>query len=349
MGNATTLSIPRLRAELRGRVIEPDDPGYDEARAVVFNGAIDRRPAAIVRVADATDVARVIALARETGTELAVRSGGHSAAGHGVSEGGIVLDLADMKALDIDAEGRTAWAETGLTAGEYTAAADAHGLATGFGDTGSVGHRRDHAGRRHRLPRPQARPDHRRSARGRGRDRRRRAPSTSTPSRTPTCSGRSGAAAATSASRPGSGSACTSSTRSSAACSCCRRRPRSIVSFLAEAAAAPEELSTIANVMPAPPMPFVPAEHHGRLIVLGDAGVRGRDRGRTAGDRALPGARNADRRPGPADALSRDVPARRRGLPSGRGGPHDVRRRRGPRGRGGDRRSHRVLERARWP
>jgi FAD/FMN-containing dehydrogenase len=119
-------------------VIAPEDPRYDEARTV-FSGAIDRRPAAIVRVADAGDVAHVIAHARETGAELAVRSGGHSGAGHGVSEGGIVLDLAQMRALEIDADSRTAWAETGLTAGEYTTAAAAHGLATGFGDTGSVG------------------------------------------------------------------------------------------------------------------------------------------------------------------------------------------------------------------
>ena len=93
----------------------------------------------IVRVADADDVSRVIALARDTGTELAVRGGGHSLAGHGVSEGGIVLDLSALRAIEIDAERRTAWAETGLTAGEYTAAAGEHGLATGFGDAGSVG------------------------------------------------------------------------------------------------------------------------------------------------------------------------------------------------------------------
>src|SRR5215218_8656574 len=122
------ISIPQLRAVLKGRVISPDNAGYDEARAV-FYGGIDRRPALIVRVADATDVSRVVALARESGLELAVRSGGHSVAGHSVSEGGIVLDV----------ERRTTWAETGLTAGEYTAATGAHGLATGFGDTGSVG------------------------------------------------------------------------------------------------------------------------------------------------------------------------------------------------------------------
>lgn len=131
-----TLSIPDLRGDITGRVIAPDDGGYDSARTV-FLGGIDRRPAVIVRVADATDVSRVISLARETGLELAVRSGGHSI--FSVSDGGIVLDFSDMKALDIDLERRTAWAEPGLTAGEYTTAAAAHGLATGFGDTGSVG------------------------------------------------------------------------------------------------------------------------------------------------------------------------------------------------------------------
>ncbi|MEW5797359.1 MAG: FAD-dependent oxidoreductase, partial [Candidatus Zixiibacteriota bacterium] len=130
--------ITELCATLNGRVITPDDPGYDQARTV-FSGEFDRRPALIVRPTDASDVARVISLARESGIELAVRSGGHSGAGHSASEGGIVLDLRDMRALDIDVEHRTAWAETGLTAGEYTTKAGAYGLATGFGDTGSVG------------------------------------------------------------------------------------------------------------------------------------------------------------------------------------------------------------------
>src|SRR3972149_2442912 len=91
------------------------------------------------RGACAADVGQVISLARETGLELAIRSGGHSNAGHSTTDGGIVLDLRDMKALEIDVASRSAWAEAGLTTGEYTAAAGAHGLATGFGDTGSVG------------------------------------------------------------------------------------------------------------------------------------------------------------------------------------------------------------------
>jgi FAD/FMN-containing dehydrogenase len=138
MSTTTDLSIPRLRSELDGHVVAPGDQEYDDAR-MVFYGGIDRRPAAIVRVADADDVARVIAHARETGLELAVRSGGHSLAGHSTTAGGIILDLGDLSGLELDVEGRTAWAETGLTTGRYTDAAAAHGLATPFGDTGSVG------------------------------------------------------------------------------------------------------------------------------------------------------------------------------------------------------------------
>src|SRR5512139_1524487 len=111
-----TPSISKIRAALKGQVITPADPGYDQARTI-FYGGYDYRPAIIVRVANATDVARVIALARETGLELAVRSGGHSYAGHSVTQGGIVLDLSHMRDLQIDAQQHTAWAETGLTAG----------------------------------------------------------------------------------------------------------------------------------------------------------------------------------------------------------------------------------------
>ncbi|HET6814374.1 MAG TPA: FAD-binding oxidoreductase, partial [Actinomycetota bacterium] len=136
--STSSISIPRLRDSFDGRVTAPDDPGYDQARKV-FYGKYDRRPAAIVRPADAAEAAQVVTLAADSGLELAVRSGGHSLAGHSVSEGGIVLDLSEMTALDLDLEGRTAWAQTGLTAGAYTTAVGAHGLATGFGDTASVG------------------------------------------------------------------------------------------------------------------------------------------------------------------------------------------------------------------
>ena len=132
------LVVAGLRSELEGEVIGPDDPAYDDARQVFFKG-IDRRPTAIARVAGAEDVSRVVSLARESGLELALRSGGHSRAGYGTSDGGIVVDLSAMKALEIDADARIARVETGITAGEYTTATGERGLATGLGDTGSVG------------------------------------------------------------------------------------------------------------------------------------------------------------------------------------------------------------------
>jgi FAD/FMN-containing dehydrogenase len=131
-------AIAGLRSELEGEVIGPDDPAYDDARQVFFKG-IDRRPTAIARVAGAEDVSRVVSLARESGLELALRSGGHSRAGYGTCDGGIVVDLSAMKALEIDADARIARVETGITAGEYTTATGERGLATGLGDTGSVG------------------------------------------------------------------------------------------------------------------------------------------------------------------------------------------------------------------
>src|ERR687891_1419815 len=133
-----TMSIAELRDRFSGEVIGPDDPDYDAARTP-FYGGIDKHPAAIARVADDGDVTAVVNLAREHDEELAVRSGGHSVVGHSVSEGGIVLVLSARRDLRLDVEGRTAWAEAGLTSGEYSTAAAEHGLATGFGDTGSVG------------------------------------------------------------------------------------------------------------------------------------------------------------------------------------------------------------------
>jgi FAD/FMN-containing dehydrogenase len=134
----TDFQISNLRASLKGKVIRSDDPRYGGVHRVFFT-RFDRRHAAIVRVGDASDVARVVTLARETGAELAVRSGGHSRAGYGTSEGGIVLDLSAMNAVEIEADGRAAWAQTGVTAGDYTRATGGRGLATGLGDNASVG------------------------------------------------------------------------------------------------------------------------------------------------------------------------------------------------------------------
>ena len=260
------LSIPRLRETFSGRVIAPGDPDYDAARTV-FAGGIDRHPAAIVRVADASDVARVIALARETGLELAVRSGGHSALGHSVSEGGIVLDLADLRGLEIDAPGRTAWAQTGLTAAEYTNATAVHDLATGFGDTGSVGIGGLTLGggigflvRKHGLTidsllaadvvtadgqtlrvDAEHHPDLFWAIRGGG--------------------GNFGVATRFLFRLHEVGTVYGGMLILPAT-------PEVVAGFIAAADAAPEEISTIANVMTAPPMPFVPEEAFGRLILM---------------------------------------------------------------------------------
>lgn len=134
---ATTVLMPRLRTIL-GRIIAPGEAGYDEARAGYYGG-FDRHPAVIIQAADATDVSYTVTLARETGVPLAIRSGGHSLAGHSVAEGGIVLDLSAMRTVDVDPVHRTAWAETGVTAVVYTTAVGVDGLATGFGDSGEVG------------------------------------------------------------------------------------------------------------------------------------------------------------------------------------------------------------------
>jgi len=130
--------ISQLRTTITGRVIAPDDEGYDAGRTL-FYGGYERHPAVIVRAADVDDVARVVNLARASGLPLAVRGGGHSAAGHSVCDDGIVLDLRDLRSLEIDVENHAAWAGAGLTAGEFTQAVTEHNLVTGFGDTGSVG------------------------------------------------------------------------------------------------------------------------------------------------------------------------------------------------------------------
>ncbi len=123
---------------VKGRVITADDPSYDQARTV-FYGGIDKRPSALVRVSDFEDVRRVIRTARDEGIELAIRSGGHSIVGHSTTDGGLVIDLRAMSKIEIDREARTAWVETGATAKQVTEALSEHGLVVGFGDSGSVG------------------------------------------------------------------------------------------------------------------------------------------------------------------------------------------------------------------
>ncbi len=136
--DAAVAAAAALRARARGAVTAPGDEAYDDDR-LVFNAAIDRRPAAILRAADADDVAAAVRVAGEHGLDVAVRGGRHSFAGLGVADDAIVIDTRDLDDLEIDPEGRAAWAGAGLTAGAYTAATAEHGLVTGFGDHPDVG------------------------------------------------------------------------------------------------------------------------------------------------------------------------------------------------------------------
>lgn len=125
-------------AALRERMILPGDERYDDARAI-WNGSVDQRPTAIVRCVTETDVQAAIRSARMQGLPIAVRSGGHSMAGFGTCEGGMVIDLSPMREIEIDAERKVARIEPGLTWLEVARALSAYGLALTSGDMGSVG------------------------------------------------------------------------------------------------------------------------------------------------------------------------------------------------------------------
>jgi hypothetical protein len=265
--NASLPTIDRLRDAVRGRVAIPGESDF-EALATVMYGGLGGQPAAIVRVRDAEDVAATIGIARAAGIELTVRSGGHSAAGHSTTDGGIVIDVRELDGLDIDVEGRTAWAGSGLTAGAYSTAAAEHGLATGFGDTGSVGLGGltlgggvGYLGRKHgltidnvlaaeivtadgtvRLVDADHEPDLFWAIRGGGGN---VGVVTRLRYRLHDVSAFVGGMLVLPATAD------------------------TIAGFMAEADAAPDGLSTIANIMNCPPMPFVPEEHHGALVILG--------------------------------------------------------------------------------
>jgi hypothetical protein len=131
-------SVRELGPGLRGELVGPGDRGYDPARAV-FNGMIDRRPLAVIRSVDASDVVGCITFARRHDLPLSVRGGGHSVAGNAVRDGAVMLDLSGMKALRVDPETKTVRAEPGLTLGEFDRATQAFGLATTLGVVSTTG------------------------------------------------------------------------------------------------------------------------------------------------------------------------------------------------------------------
>jgi FAD/FMN-containing dehydrogenase len=121
--------VNRLAQAIDGEVIQPGDPAYDAARKV-WNGAIDRRPAVIVRCAVVSDVVAAVRFAREQDLRASVRGGGHGVGGHAVCEGGLVIDLSPMKAIEVEPSRRTARADAGVLWGELDRETQAFGLAT---------------------------------------------------------------------------------------------------------------------------------------------------------------------------------------------------------------------------
>lgn len=122
-------ALRELEGSFRGELIQPGAPDYDEHRKV-WNGSIDRHPALIARCAVASDVVAALTFARRAGLRIAVRGGGHSFPGQSVCDGGIVIDLGLMKGIRVDPESRTARVEGGVLWGELDHATQAFGLAT---------------------------------------------------------------------------------------------------------------------------------------------------------------------------------------------------------------------------
>ena len=131
-------AIAKLRSNFGGTVLQPGDPDYDNVRAL-HNGLIDKHPAVIARCRNEADIAASIAFAREHQLEVAVRGGGHNVSGRASVEGGMMIDLSLMKAIQVNAGAKRAVAQGGVTWGEFNRATQQHGLATPGGVVSSTG------------------------------------------------------------------------------------------------------------------------------------------------------------------------------------------------------------------
>ena len=130
--------VQGLAAALRGQLIRPNDPTYDEARRV-WNGMIDKYPALIVRCTGTADVVAAVKFARSSGLLVAVRGGGHNVAGNAVNDGGLVIDLSQMKGIQVDPVKRTARAQAGVNWGDLDRETQLHGLVTPGGEVSMTG------------------------------------------------------------------------------------------------------------------------------------------------------------------------------------------------------------------
>ncbi|MGZ8562226.1 MAG: FAD-binding oxidoreductase [Candidatus Limnocylindria bacterium] len=131
-------ALDSLREAFRGELIRPIDPGYEEARQV-WNGVVDRRPAIVARCTGTADVVAAVRFARAEGLEIAVRGGGHSVAGHGTVNGGLVIDLSPMRGVRVDPDARRAWVQGGAMLGQLDHETALHGLATTAGTVSHTG------------------------------------------------------------------------------------------------------------------------------------------------------------------------------------------------------------------
>lgn len=259
--------IAMLASALKGRVVTPGHADYDSLRIVAMANH-DKTPAAVIRVATAADIAAVINFAKATDLELAVRSGGHSVGGFSGTNGGLVIDLRDLNTIDIDRTALTGWFGTGLTAGDVTAALEQQGLILPLGDSGTVGLGGITLGggvgylaRKYGL----------------------------------TIDSLLAAEVVTAegeiilvdaehhsdlfwALRGGGGNfgvatrfkfRLTALPQFIGGPLILPATPEVLAGFVAAAQAAPDELTTIANVMPAPPLPFIPPHLHGQMIIMG--------------------------------------------------------------------------------
>jgi FAD/FMN-containing dehydrogenase len=130
--------IETLKNNVKGQIVLPDDPNYNEVREI-WNAMIDRRPAVIVQCAEADDVPHAISYARENGLEISIRGGGHNIAGSSLCDNGVVIDFSNMTTVRVDAQKRRAYVEPGATLGDFDKAVQAHGLATAVGINSTTG------------------------------------------------------------------------------------------------------------------------------------------------------------------------------------------------------------------
>ena len=130
--------IDEFKAQFRGDVLVPGDARYDEVRQI-WNAMIDRRPAVIARCGSADDVVQAVNFGRTRGLVISIRGGGHNIAGNAVCDGGLMIDLSPMKAVQVDPKARVATVEPGCTLGDFDAVVQAHGLATPTGINSTTG------------------------------------------------------------------------------------------------------------------------------------------------------------------------------------------------------------------